>query len=110
MRSLQRVILERVEPASVINTDRRRSYNHLGDFGYAHLRGDHGRDEFGRCEVHITGIEAFWVYAKTLLARFRGTSPKTFPMLLEGMRVPIQQSRQEPHAAHPQNLPRKPLS
>lgn len=83
MRSLQRVILERVEPASVINTDRWRSYNHLGDFGYAHVRVDHGRDEFVRGEVHINGIEAFWGYAKTRLARFRGMNPRTFPLHLK---------------------------
>ena len=83
MRSLQRVILERVEPASVINTDRWRSYNRLGEFGYAHVRVDHGRDEFVRDDVHINGIEAFWGYAKTRLARFRGISPKTFPLHLK---------------------------
>jgi transposase len=83
MRSLQKVILERVEPASVINTDRWRSYNQLGEVGYAHVRVDHGRDEFVRGDVHINGIEAFWGYAKTRLARFRGLSPKTFPQHLK---------------------------
>ena len=83
MHSLQRVILERVEPASTINTDRWRSYNHLGKVGYAHVRVDHGRDEFARGDVHINGIEAFWGYAKTRLARFRGLSPKTFPLHLK---------------------------
>ena len=83
MRSLQRVILERVETTSIINTDRWRSYNHLGDFGYAHVRVDHGRDEFARGEVHINGIEAFWGYAKTRLAKFRGMNPKTFSIHLK---------------------------
>lgn len=83
MRSLQRVILERVALSSTINTDRWRSYNHLDAVGYAHVRVDHGRDEFARGEVHINGIEAFWGYAKTRLARFRGLSPKTFPLHLK---------------------------
>jgi transposase len=83
MRALQRVILERVDPAPVINTDRWRSYNRLGEVGHAHVRVDHGRDEFARGEVHINGIEAFWGYAKTRLARFRGLSPKTFPLHLK---------------------------
>lgn len=83
MRSLQRVILERVEPASVINTDRWRSYNRLREVGYALVRVDHGRDEFVRGEVHINGIEAFWGYAKTRLARFRGLSPRTFSLHLK---------------------------
>jgi transposase-like protein len=83
MRSLHKVILERVEPASVINTDRWRSYNHLGDFGYAHVRVDHGQDEFVRGDVHINGIEAFWGYAKTRLARFRGMNKTTFALHLK---------------------------
>lgn len=83
MRSLQRVILERVEPDTVINTDRWRSYNRLGDVGYAHVRVDHGRDEFVRGDVHINGIEAFWGYAKTRLARFRGLSITTFSLHLK---------------------------
>lgn len=83
MRSLQRVILERVEPASVIDTDRWRSYSQLREVGYAHVRVDHGRDEFVRGEVHINGIEAFWGYAKTRLARFRGLSPRTFSLHLK---------------------------
>jgi transposase-like protein len=82
MHSLQRVIPERVDPALVINTDRWRSCNRLGEVGYAHVRVDHGRDEFVRGDVHINGIEAFWGYAKTRLARLRGLSLKAFPLHL----------------------------
>lgn len=83
MRSFHRVILKRVEPSSVINTDRWLSCNPLGDFGFAHVRVDHGRDAFVRGEVQINGIAAFRGCAKTRLARFRGIRPATFSLSLK---------------------------
>jgi len=52
------------------------------DLGYKkHWRVDHGKNEFSsrtRRGSHINGIEGFWGYAKTRLARFRGMHPHTF--------------------------------
>ena len=81
--SLQQVIRGRVAPETLINTDRWRSYNGLVELGYGHKRIDHGRSEFARGAVHINGIEAFWGYAKTRLARFRGLSRATFHLHLK---------------------------
>lgn len=67
---------------SVIHSDGWRGYDGLVDMGYKkHLRVDHGRNEFSSRRVrgnHINGIEGFWGYAKTRLARFRGIHPNTF--------------------------------
>lgn len=46
-----------------------------------HLRVDHSANEFSSRRVrgnHINGIEGFWGYAKTRLARFRGMHRDTF--------------------------------
>jgi len=48
-----------------------------------HLRVVHGRGEFARGEAHINGIEGFWGYAKTRLAKFRGMSKRTFYLHLK---------------------------
>lgn len=67
---------------SVIHSDGWRGYDGLVDMGYQkHLRVDHGLNEFSDRRVpgnHINGIEGFWGYAKTRLARFRGMNPNTF--------------------------------
>jgi transposase len=79
---LQRAIRGKVSLDSVIHSDGWRGYDGLVDLGYKkHLRVDHSRDEFvGRRDRsnHINGIEGFWGYAKTRLARFRGTHTHTF--------------------------------
>lgn len=36
-----------------------------------------------RGAAHINGIESFWAYAKTRIARFRGMNPATFPLHLK---------------------------
>jgi len=67
---------------SVIHSDGWRGYDGLVDMGYQkHLRVDHGANEFSSKRVrgnHINGIEGFWGYAKTRLARFRGMHQDTF--------------------------------
>lgn len=40
--------------------------------GYKHYRVHHSENEFARGRRHINGIESFWSYAKTRLARLRG--------------------------------------
>jgi len=32
----------------------------------------HSKDEFARGKNHVNGIESFWSFAKTRLAKFRG--------------------------------------
>ena len=77
----------RVDLRSVIHSDGFKSYDGLVDMGYKkHLRVDHARNEFSSRTIrgnHINGIEGFWGYAKTRLARFRGTHPSTFYLHLK---------------------------
>jgi transposase len=82
--TLQGVIRGRVDLESVIHTDGWRGYNGLVDLGYKkHYRVHHGKNEFARGKSHINGIESFWGYAKTRLARFRGVHKKTFLLHLK---------------------------
>jgi transposase-like protein len=72
----------KVDLRSVVHTDGFASYDGLVDMGYKkHLRVDHARGEFSSRTTrgnHINGIEGFWGYAKTRLARFRGIHPHAF--------------------------------
>lgn len=82
--TLQAVIRGRVGLESVIHSDGWRGYNGLIDLGYKkHFRVHHGENEFVRNGSHINGIESFWAYAKTRLARFRGMSKSTFQLHLK---------------------------
>jgi len=54
-------------------------YNGLVDIGYQkHFRVNHGDNEFANERSHINGIESFWGYSKTRLAKFRGVTKVTF--------------------------------
>jgi len=79
---LSAAIRGKVDLDSVIHSDGWPGYNGLVDMGYKkHLRVDHGANEFSSSTVrgnHINGIEGFWGYAKSRLARFRGMNPDTF--------------------------------
>ena len=83
--TLQKAIRGKVSLDSIIHSDGWRGYNGLVDVGYEkHLRVDHGSNEFVRGKSHINGIEGFWGYAKTRLAKFRGiTKPKFYLHLKE---------------------------
>ena len=77
--TLQAIIRGKVSPDSVIHSDGWRGYNGLVDIGYKkHYRVHHGANEFARGKKHINGIESFWAFAKTRLAKFNGLSKKTF--------------------------------
>jgi len=43
-----------------------------------HYRVHHSANEFARGRRHINGIESFWSYAKTRLARLRGSCSDAF--------------------------------
>jgi transposase-like protein len=79
---LLQAIRGKVDLDSVIHSDSWPGYNGLVDMGYKkHLRVDHGSNEFSSRRErgnHINGIEGFWGYAKTRLARFRGMHPDSF--------------------------------
>ena len=53
-----------------------------------HLRVDHEKDQFVSGHAHISGIEGFWVFSKSSLARIRGMSPSTFYLHIFARRSP----------------------
>ena len=78
-RTLQRLIRGQVDLDSVIHSDGWPGYDGLVDMGYKkHLRVNHGKNEFATRKSHINGIEAFWGYAKTRLAKYRGIREEHF--------------------------------
>jgi transposase-like protein len=82
--TLQAVIRGKVDPGSIIHSDKWRGYNGLVDVGYKkHFRVDHGADEFVNGKSHINGIEGFWGFAKSRLAKFKGMSQSTFYLHLK---------------------------
>ncbi len=82
--TLQAIIRGRVGIDSVIYSDSWRGYDGLVDIGYGkHFKVAHGTDEFVRGHVHINGIEGFWGYAKSRLAKFRGMNRQTFYLHLK---------------------------
>ena len=84
MKTLQRVIRGRVSLESVIHSDGWRGYDGLVDLGYKkHFRVNHGEDEFVHEKSHINGIESFWAFAKTRLAKFRGMNKSSFYLHLK---------------------------
>jgi len=82
--TLQAIIRARVALGSTVYSDGWRAYDGLTRAGYRrHLRVAHGRGEWVREEAHINGIEGFWGYAKTRLAKFRGMRKHTFYLHLK---------------------------
>lgn len=81
--TLQGIIRGKVDPTTVINSDKWRGYNGLVDLGYGHYRVDHSKDEFARGHVHINGIEGFWGMAKVRLAKFKGLAKSSFHLHLK---------------------------
>ena len=83
-RTLQTIIRGHVSINSVIHSDGWRGYDGLVDVGYEkHFRVDHGQGEFARGTSHINGIEGFWGFAKTRLAKFHGIPKSHFYLHLK---------------------------
>ena len=83
-KTLQDIIRGRVDLETVIHSDGWRGYIGLVDLGYKkHFRVHHGKNEFIRGKTHINGIESFWGYAKTRLAKFRGIHRNLFYLHLK---------------------------
>ncbi len=71
-RTLQPVILGKVNKDTVVYSDGWCGYNGLVSVGYdKHYRVNHGENEFARNKhIYINGIESFWSFTKRRLARF----------------------------------------
>ena len=83
-KTLQAIIRGKVDPDSIIHSDKWPGYNGLVDMGYKkHFRVHHGSNEFARGKNHINGIESFWAYAKRRLEKFHGIHKSTFHLHLK---------------------------
>lgn len=82
--TLQAIIRGKIDLESVIHTDGWKAYDGLVDLGYKkHYRVNHSSNEFASKASHINGIESFWGFAKTRLAKFRGIPERTFYLHLK---------------------------
>lgn len=82
--TLQGIIRGKVDPSTVIYSDKWRGYDGLVDVGYdKHFRVNHGEHEFSKGSgIHINGIENFWSFTKRRLAQFNGVK-KNFDLHLK---------------------------
>jgi transposase-like protein len=80
---LLRVIHGQVKGAATIHTDGWKAYDGLVLDGFKHDRVHPHENEFARGKRHINGIESFWGFAKTRLAKQRGVRPDKFPFHLK---------------------------
>ena len=67
-----------VKGATTIHTDGWKAYDGLVWDGFKHHRVHHHENEFARGKRHINGIESFWSFAKTRLAKQRGVRADSF--------------------------------
>ena len=83
-RILQPIIRGKIDPSTIIYSDKWRGYDGLVDVGYdRHFRVNHGENEFSRNgDIHINGIENFWSFTKRRLAKFNGVK-KNFELHLK---------------------------
>ena len=82
--TLQSIIRGKVNPESIIYSDKWKGYDGLVDIGYdKHYRVDHGKDEFVNGKAHINGIEGFWGFAKTRMSKYRGIDKRYFYLYLK---------------------------
>ena len=73
-KTLRPIILGKIDPQSIVTTDKWRGYDGLVDVGYdKHVRVNHEKTFVnGKTKVHINGIESFWSFTKRRLAKFNG--------------------------------------
>ncbi len=71
-KTLQSIIIGKVSPQSIVNSDKWRGYDGLVDVGYdKHYRINHSK-HFVNKKSHINGIESFWSFTKRRLTKFNG--------------------------------------
>ena len=82
--TIQAIIRGKIDLESVIHSDGWKGYDGLVDLGFKkHYRVNHSDNQFASSHSHINGIESFWAFAKTRLAKFRGIPERTFYLHLK---------------------------
>ena len=83
-KTLLKIIRNKVNNDSIINSDWWKSYDWLVDLWYEkHYRVIHNDNEFARWRQHINWIESFWSYCKRRLHKFNWLSKLTFALHLK---------------------------
>ena len=80
---LMPVIKGKILTDTTIYTDGWTSYDGLILHGYKHKRIHHHENEFTRGKNHVNGIESFWGYTKTRMAKLRGIRKTKFLLHLK---------------------------
>jgi transposase-like protein len=81
--ALMPIIQGQILEGSTVHTDGWKAYDGLILNGYDHYRVFHCENEFARGKSHVNGIESFWSYAKTRLAKFNGCHAESFVLHLK---------------------------
>jgi len=82
--TLQAIIRGKIDPKTIIVTDKWRGYDGLVDVGYdAHYRINHSKAFSNGHGVHINGIENFWSFTKRRLHKFSNGVKPNFPYHLK---------------------------
>lgn len=74
--TIRPLLLERIEPGSLVDTDEYAIYNFLDGAGYRHRTVNHGQGEYARGDVHVNTQEGIGSVLRPFLARFRGLSKR----------------------------------
>jgi len=80
--TLKHIIKDKVQPDSLVYSDKYSSYNFLNASGFKHERVNHSC-EFVRGMSHINGVENFWNQAKRHMRKFNGLGKKNFNLFLQ---------------------------
>lgn len=70
--TVERIITQKVKSGSTMMTDEFTSYKGLIYKGYIHRFVEHRKEQYGRGNVHVNGMENFWSWAKEQMFKFHG--------------------------------------
>lgn len=69
---IEAIIERKVKEGSTVMTDEFTSYKGLIYKGYIHRFVEHNKEQYGRGNVHINGMESFWSWAKEQMFKYHG--------------------------------------
>lgn len=81
--ALMPIVKGQVLSESTVYTDGWKSYDGLVLGGYKHHRIHHHQNQFARGKNHVNGIESFWSFTKSRLAKLRGIRSDYFVLHLK---------------------------
>jgi transposase-like protein len=82
---IESIIEQKVRAGSTLMTDEFTSYKGLIYKGYIHRFVEHNKEQYGRGNVHINGMENFWSWAKEQMFKFHGVFRKNLFYYLKEM-------------------------